>query len=175
MQITTSSLFSQVGVNFSISHKVSLYIRKKLNEIIVEEYALNGIRRVIGRTGRMKKMKSLLILTAIITASIFVTSLVISQFKESSLSNALFLCGIIVLLVGIFSSMRGRAFGNKLVPHENEYAVLDPVEAEREHQEIRNQGTIKYVTENRMLNFRDRPFAMIISGVIGLVAAYFVA
>ncbi|MHA7966782.1 hypothetical protein ACX93W_21965 [Paenibacillus sp. CAU 1782] len=123
----------------------------------------------------MKKMKSLLILTAIITASLFITSFVISKYNESALSDALFMCGIIVLLVGIFSSMRGRAFGNKVAPHENEHAVLDAAEAEREIQEIRNQGTIKYVTENRMLDFRDRPLAMIISGVIGLAAAYFVA
>ncbi|OBR65869.1 hypothetical protein A7K91_18000 [Paenibacillus oryzae] len=120
----------------------------------------------------MKKMKSLFALTVIITASIFVTSFAISKLNGDSLSNALFLCGIIVLLVGIFSSMRGRAFGNKFVPNESENAVLDPVEAEREQQEIRAQGTIKYVTENRTLNFSVRPFAMIISGVIGLVAAY---
>jgi hypothetical protein len=43
LEITTSSLYCEVGVYFSISYKVDLFIRNKLNEIIVRDFELDKV------------------------------------------------------------------------------------------------------------------------------------
>lgn len=123
----------------------------------------------------VKKLIGFALLTTLFIGIIFLISFAISYYYEFTFSDILFSAGLTVLVIGIYFSIQGRSFlGNSILPQEHGYQILDALEAEREMQEIRNQGTMKYVLENRMMDFRTKPFSMIISGVITVVLSYFI-
>lgn len=124
----------------------------------------------------MKKLKWLTFLSLLCMGIIFLVSFGISFFYERSFLDTLTYAGLSVLLLGILFSMKGRSFlGNQLIQQDNDYGIYDPLEAERESQEIRNQGSIKYVRDNRTVTFRMTPFSMMIASVITLGIAYLLA
>ncbi|RIX49899.1 hypothetical protein D3P08_21755 [Paenibacillus nanensis] len=124
----------------------------------------------------MKKLKWLTILSLLGMGIIFLVSFGISYFYKRSFLDTLTYTGLSVLLLGILFSMKGRSFlGNQLIQQDSDYGVYDPLEAERESQEIRSQGSIQYVRDNRTVAFRMTPFSMMISSVITLGIAYLLA
>lgn len=123
----------------------------------------------------VKKLMWLAFFIALFIGITLLISFAISYYYEFAFSDILFSVGIVVLVIGIYLSIQGKSFlGNSILPQEHGYQILDTVEAEREMQEIRNQGTQKYVLENRIMDFRTQPFSMIISGVVTVVLSYFI-
>lgn len=123
----------------------------------------------------MRKLKWLSIYSIISIGVIQLISFGISYYYDFSFTDTLFMVGLIVLLIGLLFSMQGRSFfGNKFIPGATDLGthIVSVLEAEREIQEIRTQGTIEYVLENRMMRFRTKPISMIISGVITLFIIY---
>ncbi|WP_018757232.1 hypothetical protein [Paenibacillus terrigena] len=104
---------------------------------------------------------------------IFLASYGISYYYEFVYSTVTFVIGLIVLLIGIYGSMQGRSFGNRMVvPGYN--SIHSTIELEREMQEIKRQGPYMYTLENRVMRFRSVPFALIISGLISFGITYFI-
>ena len=123
----------------------------------------------------MRNLKWVSIYAIIFIAVIQLISSGISYFYDFTFIDTLFVVGLIVLMAGILFSMQGRSnFANRFTHEDSDLGThtSSVVEAEREAQEIRNQGTIKYMTENRMLRFRNKPASMIISGIITLIITY---
>ncbi|OPA73768.1 hypothetical protein BVG16_27175 [Paenibacillus selenitireducens] len=107
---------------------------------------------------------------------VFVAALCISSYYGYAFSTVSFYLSLFVLVIGIFFSMEGRSFGNRFVVPGNSFdAVNATLELERESQDIKNQGPVKYVLENRIMKFKQKPFAFIISGLISLAITYFIS
>lgn len=123
----------------------------------------------------MRKLKWVSIYSIISLVVIQLISFGISYYYEFSFLDTLFMVGVIVLMMGLLLSMQGKSFfANNFIPGGNDLRthVVSVLEAEREIQEIQSQGTIKYVTENRMLRFRTIPVSMIISGVTTILILF---
>ena len=106
---------------------------------------------------------------------IFLASYGISYYYEFVYSTVTFVIGLIVLLIGVYGSMQGRSFGNRMVGLGNAFnSIHSTIELEREMQEIKRQGSYMYTLENRVMRFRRVPFALIISGLISFGITYFI-
>ena len=71
--------------------------------------------------------------------------------------------------------MKGRSFfGNKFIPENTDLGThgVSVLEAEREMQEIRTQGTIQYAIENRIMSFSTKRVSVVISGIVTMLISY---
>jgi len=97
-----------------------------------------------------------------------------SYYYEFIYSTVTFVIGFIVLLIGIYGSMQGSSFGNRMVAPGGMVSSIDSaLELERELQEIQRQGSYAYAMNHRMIKFRSVPFAMFVSGLISFGITYF--
>lgn len=120
--------------------------------------------------------KQLSIVIGITVVLVFLTSLCISVYYDFIFTTVSFYIGLIVLLSGFFFSMEGRSFGNRIaIPGNGFDAVNTTLELERESQDIKNQGPVRYTLENRIMQLKQIPFSLIISGLMSLVITFFMS